>query len=215
MRFSHVLIPFFVIAGALSFACSDDSVSTTGSSSTSGAVGTTSSGSTGRPNGGTSGSSGIDDGPYGSTSSSSGYPGSIDLDSIITITASSDVCGKPAGYCYDAQAFTVDFVNSKVTNTTCVEVGGGGDAGGPGGTEDAKTSRSIDKEALTTVRQKLANLKTSSEPVKGYDGPIKTLAVVTKNSTVIYSPDAGCGEQDKMVKIVSGWDELWDSLRAL
>ena len=71
------------------------------------------------------------------------------------------------------------------------------------------------RPALTTVRQKLANLKTSSEPVKGYDGPIKTLAVVTKNSTVIYSPDAGCGEQDKMVKIVSGWDELWDSLRAL
>jgi hypothetical protein len=198
------------LAGALVVACSgSESTSSIGNASSSGGAGSS----------GASGVVGASSGSGGTSSSSSSgvLPGAIDLDSIITITASEDTCGKVAGVCLDAQAFTIDFLKSTITNTTCVELAGGPDAGASsGGTQDATTSHALTPDQINVVKSRLAALKTSSTPLTGFDGPIWTLEVTTKTSgTVIYSPEAGCGPQEKMVKIESGWPDLWDTLRGL
>lgn len=194
-------------AASLIVACSDASSSTSsGVSSSSGGPGTGSSGAPSTPP---------------STSSSGGPAGAIDLDSLVAITISSDWCDKPMGQCLDAQSFTVDFVSSELTNTTCIELGGAPDAGsGSNGTQDAKTTRPITAADLNVVKARLAALRTAGPGATADGGafgyPSKTLEVkTTSRGTQLYqTADTLCASPSG-IALSSGWDELWNTLRAM
>jgi hypothetical protein len=198
--------PLVILAGVV-VACSNDDAS----SSSVGSSGN------GRVSGGTSGSSNPP--PLESSSSSGAAPGAIDLDSIVTIKITSDWCQKPPGQCLDSQSFTVDFANSKLTTTTCVELAGGGDGGSSGGTQDAETSKPITSAQLDAVKKDLAGLQSTTyagSDAGAYDNAKRTLEVTTKTRGVEYfaTSDTLCAKPPGTA-LASGWQELWDTLRSM
>ena len=183
---------------AVVVACSDDDATSSSGSSTGSVPGSS----------GTSGTSA----PPSQSSSSSGAPGAIDLDSIITLTISSDWCEKPAGQCLDAQSFAVDFSNSKLTTITCVELAGGG-------TQNAETSKVLTSAQVDAVKKALGNLKSTTyagSDAGMYDNAKRSLVVTTKTRGTVYfaTSDTLCPEPSGTA-LASGWQELWDTLRAI
>lgn len=211
------LLALLLVVSAVVGACSDgdETVYTVSS----GGNGTSSSGQTGTSSGKVPGG----DEPVPVSSSSSGaVPGGLDLDSIVTLTAKSDTCGRPANQCFDAQAITVDFLKSTLSVVTCVEVAGAPDAG-PAGTKtkDATTSHPLSPADVTAIKARLAALKTTSgafgrDAAAAAGTPLESLQLTTRSGTVLYvTADTLCAPEPKTPSIVFGWDELWKTLIGL
>lgn len=224
MKLHGFVAPAVILTGLIAACSADDGttvITVPASSSTSSGYSAGKSGKTGY------GSSGYDDGPYGyGTSgygSTSGYGGTsgkvsppggtVDLASILSITASSDSCLKPPGLCADAEAFTVDFQKSTLTDTTCIELAG--DAGA-GQTQNVDQTKALSKGELDTVKARIAALSKVPAPPTQYDGPVKFLTITTTSGTLRYTPEAGCGDTSNVTWLDSqSWNDLWDTLRAL
>lgn len=210
MRFFALLL----VVGGLITACSDGTptvASASSSGETSSGAGTSGKGPK------RTGSSSPPGDPYGedglsSTSSSSGAitNGVGDLDAIESIKVSETSCNPPPSQCLDAQQFAVTLASGTMVTTRCVELAGDGG----GATQNVDSSKVLSADALSKIKAALWNVRTSTTPVSGYDGPQWILEVTTKSGTKLYAQTSGCGPQAQMTQIASGWNELWELLRS-
>lgn len=202
-----------LVVGALVVACSDDVSTTQTSSSSSGSSGNV--GTSGKPTktGSSPPISGSDSWDYGEGTSSSGlgsFQGGVGfIGDILSLKASKSVCGGALGQCYDAQSLEVTFSSSTMKDVRCIELAN--DAG----TQDAATTKDLASNDIDQIKIALSNIRTSSGKVTGFDGPQIILEVRTKSGTKLYAQTSGCGPQDQMTQITSGWTELWVLLSGL
>lgn len=216
MKLLRLLAPVLV-AASLMVACSgDDGIADSLGTSSSGGR-TSSSGSSG-PFSGSSTSGNTtppsSSGFSGSSSSSSGFnPSKVYTENLESMLVGRDACGKAPGTCADAQSFAVDFVKKTLTHITCVETAGFD--GGLGKTTDAKETRPLDEKELAILRADLEAMTISSKPFDGFDGPLEFLEVKANGKSIGYSPFAGCSKDKFSFRIESGFQQLWDDVRAL
>jgi hypothetical protein len=202
----RALAPALAFAAVIVACSGTDSVSSISTGPTNGSSGTVSSSGVV----GTSGSAGSS-----SSSSSSGATLGplIDVTGATAIIASTDTCGKPAGSCGDAQKFTIDFQNTNVVHTTCVEPAG--DAGTSGGTQNVDQKRALTADEVKRVQASLAAIHTATLPA-GEDGQMFALQVIKATSSQLYSPGVYCGDKTQFIGVDSaGFSALWSTLTAL